>query len=70
MDDLYPQDEYPFRLCSAKPKLRGLSMMSNSPTLQNIGGTNYIEINRQDAQEQGLKDGQEVYIDSGFAKAN
>jgi len=69
MDDLYPESEYPFRLCSAKPKLRGLSMMSNSPTLQNIGRKNYIEINSLDAKAQGLKDGQEVYIDSGFAKA-
>ena len=69
MDDLYPESEYPFRICSAKPKLRGLSMMSNAPTLQNIARTNYIEINRLDAQEQGLQDGQEVYIESGIARA-
>ena len=69
MDDLYPVEEYPFRICSAKPKLRGLSMMSNSPTLQNIGRTNFVEINSIDANAFGLKDGQEVYVESAMNKA-
>lgn len=64
IDELFPESEYPFRICSSKPKLRGISMMSNSPTLQNIGRTNYIEMNSLDAKEFGFTDGQEVIIES------
>lgn len=64
IDEMFPQSEYPFRICSYKPKLRGLSMMSNAPTLQNVGRTNFIEMNSLDAEEYGLADGQEVIIES------
>jgi tetrathionate reductase subunit A len=64
IDEMFPESEYPFRICSYKPKLRGLSMMSNAPTLQNIGRTNFIEMNSLDAKEHGLTDGQEVVVES------
>lgn len=64
IDDVFPEEEWPFRLCSSKPKLRGLSMLGNAPTLQNIQSTNYIEMNALDAEEYGLKDGEKVEISS------
>lgn len=70
INDVYPQSEYPFRICSAKAKLRGISMMSNSPTLQNLSPTNYIEINAEDAKQHGISDGQEIYIESAANKTN
>lgn len=69
IDDMFPEAEYPFRICSSKPKLRGLSMMSNSPTLQNLARTNFIEMNRLDAEDHGFKDGQEVTIESSINSA-
>lgn len=68
LEEVYPEEEWPFRLCSSKPKLRGLSMLGNSKTLQNIQASNQIEINSLDAEELGLKDGQRVEIDSGQGK--
>lgn len=69
IDDIYPESEYPFRICSSKPKLRRVSMMSNAPTLQNIGRTNFIEMNRLDAEDHGFKDGQEVTMESAANSA-
>ncbi|SDF42211.1 molybdopterin dinucleotide binding domain-containing protein [Sporolituus thermophilus] len=62
VDDVYPTKDWPFRISSAKAKLRGVSMLSNCPTLQELGPTNYVEINSADAAKHGLKDGQKVKV--------
>jgi len=62
VDDLYPAKEWPFRICSAKAKLRGVSMLSNCATLQDVGPTNYILMNSADAKAHRLRDGQKVKV--------
>lgn len=69
VDKAYPSEEYPFRICSSKAKLRGVSMLNNCPTLQVLSDTNYIEINELDAKELGLSDGQEVMLETASNKA-
>ena len=62
VDELYPAKDWPFRISSAKAKLRGVSMLSNCPTLQDVGPSNYIQINSADAKNHGLRDGQKVKV--------
>jgi tetrathionate reductase subunit A len=69
IDELYPAKEWPFRISSAKAKLRGVSMLSNCPALQDVGPTNYILINRAEASEHGLHEGQKVKVVSATNEA-
>lgn len=62
VDQVYAPKEWPFRISSAKAKLRGVSMLSSCPTLQELGPTNYIEVNAADAKAYGLQDGQNVKV--------
>ena len=69
VDKAYPSEEYPFRICSSKAKLRGVSMLNNCPTMQALSNTNYIEINALDAKDLGLSDEQEVMVETASNKA-
>ncbi len=69
VSEVYPSEEYPFSICSSKSKLRGISMLNNCPTLQVLSDKNYIEINALDAKDFGLKDGQEVTVETPTNKA-
>lgn len=62
LESVAPTKEWPFRIASAKAKLRGASMLANCPTLQELGPTNFVEINAFDAKEQNLHDGQRVKV--------
>jgi tetrathionate reductase subunit A len=70
VDDTYSEQDYPFKATSSKAKLRGVTMLSNSPTLQTLSNTNYIEINIDDAEAYGLKDGQQVTLKTPTNQAN
>ena len=37
-------------------------MLSNCPTLQDLAPTNYVVVNRADAESKGLHDGQKVKV--------
>lgn len=69
IDKLYSKDAYPFNISSSKAKLRGVTMLSNCPTLQVLAETNYVEINEGDAAEMGFEDGQEVMVETPTNKA-
>ncbi|MCK8823982.1 molybdopterin-dependent oxidoreductase [Fuchsiella alkaliacetigena] len=62
ISDYFPIEEWPFKLANYKAKFRSVTMMPNSPTLQDLGETNYIEINPEDAQNLGFNDGDEVKL--------
>ena len=60
--DVYSEDEYPFKLTNYKPRFRSVSMLANSPIMQDICNHNYLEINIEDARELGIHDGDMVRI--------
>lgn len=62
VDQIHSPKDWPFRISSAKAKLRGASMLSNCPTLQDLAPSNYVEINKADAAAYGLKNGQKVKV--------
>ena len=57
MEDHFSREEYPFGASEHKPRFRSISMLSNSPVMRDLCSHNYIELNREDAAELGIKDG-------------
>lgn len=60
MEDHFSREEYPFGASEHKPRFRSISMLSNSPVMRDLCSHNYIELNREDAAELGIKDGDKV----------
>ena len=59
-EDMFSREEYPFLDSEHKPRFRSVSMLSNSPIMRGLCAHNYIEMNREDAAELGIKDGDRV----------
>lgn len=55
--DLYPVEEWPFVSTNYKPKFRSISMLSNSPIMQQVSSGNYVEMNSDDAAALGIENG-------------
>ena len=55
MEDHFSREEYPFGASEHKPRFRSISMLSNSPVMRDLCSHNYIELNREDAAELGIK---------------
>ncbi|MHB1405459.1 MAG: molybdopterin-dependent oxidoreductase [Desulfitobacteriaceae bacterium] len=62
IDQVYPDNQWPFLIVSYKPRYRTGSYLSNIPLLQDMAKTNYIEINLADAEKLGLADGEQVKL--------
>ncbi len=62
--DMYPEEEWPFASTNYKPKFRSISMLANSPIMQQISAENYFEINEQDAKELGIVTGEKIVIEN------
>ncbi len=62
--ELYPADEWPFASTNYKPKFRSISMLSNSPVMQQISAANYIEMNADDATGLGIANGDWVDVEN------
>ncbi|SEA39402.1 Molydopterin dinucleotide binding domain-containing protein [Desulfuromusa kysingii] len=62
LEDVFPKLQWPFKGVSYKAKLRSNSTLANSPILTSMSAGNYLEINPQDAAQQGFKDGDRVRI--------
>ena len=60
--DKYPAQDWPFTSTNYKPKFRSISMLSNSPIMQQICPANYIEMNSDDAQSLGIANGDWVDV--------
>lgn len=60
VEEHYSRDEFPFTVSEHKPRFRSISMLSNSPVMRDLCDHNYIELNREDAAELGIKDGDKV----------
>ena len=62
IEDRYPREEWPFKSTQYKPRFRSISMLSNSPIMRDLCAHNYIEMNILDAEELGIKDGDDVVV--------
>lgn len=62
--ELYPAQEWPFASTNYKPKFRSISMLSNSPVMQQICPANYIEMNTDDATKLGIANGDWVDVEN------
>lgn len=60
--EVYDVKEWPFRSTNYKPRFRSVSMQANSPIMRDLCQENYLEINREDAAELGIKDGDAVAV--------
>ncbi|OUO91326.1 hypothetical protein B5F40_04270 [Gordonibacter sp. An230] len=60
--DVYSEEEFPFVSTNYKPRFRSISMLANSPLMRDLCEHNYIEINENDADELGIKDGDTVRV--------
>lgn len=58
----YPESEYPFTSVQYKPKFRSISMLANSPFMQELAHSNYFEISTDDAKELGVSSGDEIIV--------
>lgn len=61
-EEVYSPEEYPFKLTNYKPRFRSVSMLANSPIMQDICEHNYIEMHIEDAKRLGIADGDEVRV--------
>ncbi|MBP2667264.1 MAG: anaerobic dehydrogenase, typically selenocysteine-containing, partial [Firmicutes bacterium] len=61
LEQVFTTDKWPFKAVSYKAKFRSISMLANT-SLRNLNKTNAIEVNPQDAEALGLKDGQKVKL--------
>lgn len=61
LEQVFTTDKWPFKAVSYKAKFRSISMLVNT-SLRNLNKTNAIEVNPQDAEALGLKDGQKVKL--------
>lgn len=60
--DHYSREEFPFASTNYKAKFRSVTMQANNPILRDLCAHNYLEINRDDAQELGISDGEQIRI--------
>lgn len=60
--DTYDAKEFSFASTNYKPRFRSVSMQANNPIMRDLCASNYLEINRDDAAEPGIKDGDQVRI--------
>lgn len=58
----YPASEWPFRSTNYKPRFRSITFLANSPIMRDLCAHNYLELNREDAAEMGIKDGDMIRI--------
>jgi len=61
IEQLFPESEWPFKAVSYKAKFRSVSMLENS-ILKSLNKANKIEINIEDAELLGLKNGDKVKL--------
>lgn len=62
--DLYSAREWPFASTNYKPKFRSISMLSNSPIMQQICPANYVEMNTDDASKLDIANGDWVNVEN------
>ncbi|WP_048601304.1 molybdopterin-dependent oxidoreductase [Rubeoparvulum massiliense] len=62
LTDKYPESEWPFKGVSYKANFRSVTMLANSSILTQIHDTNYVEVNIEDAEQLGLKNGDRVKL--------
>ncbi|MCB7037352.1 molybdopterin dinucleotide binding domain-containing protein [Eggerthella sinensis] len=62
--DLYPKEEWPFASTNYKPKFRSISMLANSPVMQQIASENFVEMNADDAASLGIANGDDVEVEN------
>lgn len=62
LTDNYPESKWPFTGANYKAKFRSITMLANNKHLQELGKTNYIEINTEEAKKLGLKTGDKVKL--------
>lgn len=60
MTDHYSTEEFPFKGSEHKPRFRSISMLADSPIMQDLCNHNYIELSIEDARELGIEDGDAV----------
>ncbi len=58
----YPESEWPFRSTNYKPRFRSITFLANSPIMRDLCEKNYLELNREDADRLGIKDGDTIRI--------
>ena len=60
--DVFPKEQWPFMAANYKPKFRSVSMLANSSSLNDIGPTNYIEMNTLDAKALNINSGDKLKV--------
>lgn len=58
----YPKSEWPLSSVNYKARFRSVTMLANSPIMQQICHENYLEINSEDAKEYGVTDGEIIEV--------
>ncbi|AHF07732.1 molybdopterin dinucleotide binding domain-containing protein [Desulfitobacterium metallireducens] len=62
IDQVYPDQDWPFQVISYKPRYRTGGYLSNVPVLKDMQDTNYIELNLEDATTLGIESGDKVKL--------
>lgn len=62
VDEVYPEQEWPFIAVSYKPRYRTGAYLDNVPILKGMQDTNYIELNIEDAAVLGVETGDKVKL--------
>ena len=62
LTEAYSATEFPFLSANHKPRFRSATTLGNSPIMQDLCDHNYLELNRDDAAELGIADGDTVRI--------
>lgn len=62
LEQVYPDNQWPFNVVSYKPRYRTGGYLSNVPLLQDMAKTNYVEVNMMDAAKLGVNDGDTVKL--------
>ena len=60
--DVFPKEQWPFMAANYKPKFRSVSMLANSSSLNDIGPSNYVELNTIDAKALNISTGDKVKV--------
>lgn len=58
----YSEKDFPFKATNYKPRFRSVSMLANSPIMQDMCPENFLEINDEDALELGIQDGDTIRV--------
>ena len=62
IESRFPRSEWPFAATNYKARFRSISMLANSPVMRDICPSNFIEVNSDDADELGIRDGDKVNV--------